>query len=55
MKMRTRRLRCKPIKLRGPWYGGRRVFGKHTVLRVFESVGHDEHNCWNEYLVARFK
>ena len=55
MKMRARRRRSKPMLLRGPWHGGRRVLGKHVVLRVFEDVGHNEHNCWDEFLVLRFK
>lgn len=55
MKIRDLRRRYKVIYLRGPWYKERRVFGKYTTLRVFEGIGHDEHNCWTEYLIARYK
>lgn len=55
MKMRARRLRYKTMLLRGPWHGGRRILGKYVILKVFEGVGHDEQNCWDEYLIARFK
>ncbi|WP_157657773.1 hypothetical protein [Burkholderia ubonensis] len=56
MKLRARRLRWKTMMLRGPgaW---RRIprTRKVLVLQVFENVGHDEHNCWDEYLIAWFK
>lgn len=56
MKIRELRRRYKIIYLKGPYYKEqRRIIGKFTVLRVFEDVGHDEHNCWTEYLVARYK
>jgi hypothetical protein len=28
--------------------------GTHVVL-ADEEAGHDEHNCWTEYLIARWK
>lgn len=28
--------------------------GKHCMLAQ-EEAGHDEHNCWTEYLIARWK
>lgn len=54
MKIRELRRRYKVIHLRGPWYKERRILGKYTTLQEFE-VGHDEHNCWTEYLIARYK
>jgi hypothetical protein len=41
--------------LHGPWHRARRVLDNYVVVRVFENVGHDEHNCWTEYLILRFK
>jgi hypothetical protein len=55
MKMRALRRRPTAMYLHGPWHRGRRVLGKYVVVRVFENVGHDEHNCWTEYLILRFK
>lgn len=55
MKMRLHRRRYQTWWLRGPYYGPwRRVLGKHIIMRA-EEVGHDEHNCWMEYLIARYK
>lgn len=57
MKMRARRRRWKPMFLRGPFHGSwrQRVLGKCVILRVVADVGHDEHNCWDEFLIARYK
>ena len=53
--MRHKRLRYRTWWLYGPYYrSAPRVHGKHVVLRV-ENVGHDEHNCWDECLIARWK
>lgn len=56
MKMRARRRRHKVMHIKGPgaW---RRLpsTSKQVVLFTFTDVGHDEHNCWDEYLIARFK
>lgn len=54
MKMRKLRRRYKIMYLRGPYYGPPRVLGKYQLLAVIEE-GHDEHNCWENFLIARFK
>lgn len=55
MSMQKMRRRWKTMRIRGPRYEEVFVTGKHIVLRVIVNCGHDEHNCWNEYLIARFK
>lgn len=56
MKMRMLRRRYKVLHFKGPGAWQRLpTTPKQLVLQVFTDVGHDEHNCWDEYLIARFK
>lgn len=54
-KVRALRRRYRTLWLSGPnrapMHG---AVNKHVVLCV-EEAGHDEHNCWMEYLIARWK